>query len=812
MSQTLIETTANAWSQWVLTGLIESAVMLLIVLLIWGIIRKRCSQGVGYILFLLVMVKLLIPVGIPIPGFVGEWLAATSQFQQIQSKDAIFPKNVRSDAEKIANPENRDAPGFLQYPGGFNEEHNLINEYPGGFLQYPGGINEDQNLINEYPGGFLQYPGGINEDQNLINEYPGGFLQYPGGINEEHKIAGKFVEGPVDEREIRSNRDIRSEKGDREKGIGNRGEKESLSPIPYSLVPFLIWLAVVTLLLIRFAVVQWRCRRLFSKRRLIDVARFYPAEGDREQGRGNKESETLSPIPYSLPPIYASANIATPAVCGFFRPVILFPEEMLTRLSAGQLRWVLLHELAHIRRHDLQTAFVQRLAVMLHFYNPAVWVASYFMNQLRESACDDLALAALDSPVAEETIPRKMIGDALLQIVEHSAVAHNTSAGRPIRGSLGAFLFAGSVRRRLRRLLDQQRILHTKTGVGSMILLLLTTVLLVPSWQAMPMPNTPQAAENTASAPDEVPKPVLSENKQLDTTFKRLWELYMQKVVLEVENYRVAELRTQSGTVTKEELAEAERRVIKAKITLSKFIIDNEGYITRDHEIVAQEREILLGYYQRLFDLAQQDYQRAQQFAASGVITQEELRACRQKMLDAEIVVASFQFQEEQRKTMPTADAADSGLLVTAPVAKPTKFTPAEQERLKALYQQIIEQEDENRKMTEAYFNLGDPRGNYVAFMEATGGVIKAKITLSTFILNETDLTPDDYARERQNLRSLYEELRDVAKEAVKAAKVAYEAPAPQRSMQYAEVARYERKLTEVEIALIRLFPENEGK
>ena len=183
-------------------------------------------------------------------------------------------------------------------------------------------------------------------------------------------------------------------------------------------------------------------------------------------------------------------------------------------------------------------------------------------------------------------------------------------------------------------------------------------------------------------------------------------------------------------------------------------------------------------------------------------------------MLDAEIFVARFQLQEEQRKNAisppPLANAAGSDFSdwrVAPPARKTSKSTPAEQERLKALYMQIVEQEDQNRQMVQAYYEAGNPKGNMVAFAEAQRKVLEAKITLSTFILNETDLTPQEYARERQNLRSLYEEMREVAKQAVMAVQVAHESHLISR----AEVAQYERKLTEIEIALIRLFPEGEA-
>src|SRR5688572_3605333 len=47
-----------------------------------------------------------------------------------------------------------------------------------------------------------------------------------------------------------------------------------------------------------------------------------------------------------------SAAITAPVVIGYFKPIILIPVGMMTGLTTEQLETVLLHELAHIRRHD----------------------------------------------------------------------------------------------------------------------------------------------------------------------------------------------------------------------------------------------------------------------------------------------------------------------------------------------------------------------------------------------------------------------------------------------------------------------------
>jgi uncharacterized protein (TIGR03435 family) len=87
-----------------------------------------------------------------------------------------------------------------------------------------------------------------------------------------------------------------------------------------------------------------------------------------------------------------SAIAEVPMAIGWVRPYILFPVSAITGLSESQLRAVLAHELAHIRRHDYLVNLLQTAVETLLFYHPAVWWLSRRVRQEREHCCDDLAV------------------------------------------------------------------------------------------------------------------------------------------------------------------------------------------------------------------------------------------------------------------------------------------------------------------------------------------------------------------------------------------------------------------------------------
>jgi beta-lactamase regulating signal transducer with metallopeptidase domain len=93
------------------------------------------------------------------------------------------------------------------------------------------------------------------------------------------------------------------------------------------------------------------------------------------------------------------AWLQAPAVIGWLRPIVFLPVNALTGLSEEQLRAVIAHELAHIKRFDPFVNVFQVCVETLLFYHPAVWWLNKRIRVEREHCCDEAAVATCGNAV-----------------------------------------------------------------------------------------------------------------------------------------------------------------------------------------------------------------------------------------------------------------------------------------------------------------------------------------------------------------------------------------------------------------------------
>jgi Zn-dependent protease with chaperone function len=92
-------------------------------------------------------------------------------------------------------------------------------------------------------------------------------------------------------------------------------------------------------------------------------------------------------------PLYWSEHCEVPMVVGARRPRIVLPSRLGAALERGDLDAVLLHELAHVRRHDAWARWMEAALSVLFVFNPALKPLLERVEREREHCCDRIALA-----------------------------------------------------------------------------------------------------------------------------------------------------------------------------------------------------------------------------------------------------------------------------------------------------------------------------------------------------------------------------------------------------------------------------------
>ena len=147
-------------------------------------------------------------------------------------------------------------------------------------------------------------------------------------------------------------------------------------------VLLLIWAVVLGLIAASLAYSAFVVRGIVNRARALDSEDWLTPLWEVSDRLGLDEP----------PRLLRSEDAKMPFACGFFTATIVLPAEC-DGWSLDRRRAVLLHELAHVRRHDLVGHTLGRVACAVYWFHPLVWKAAKQLRSESERACDDLALA-----------------------------------------------------------------------------------------------------------------------------------------------------------------------------------------------------------------------------------------------------------------------------------------------------------------------------------------------------------------------------------------------------------------------------------
>ena len=134
--------------------------------------------------------------------------------------------------------------------------------------------------------------------------------------------------------------------------------------------------------------------------------------------------------------IYWCRGLETAFVVGLLRPKIYLP----LGLGPSESAYILRHEEIHIRRMDHWLKAIAFLAVVVHWFNPLVWIMFTLVSRDMEMACDEAVMAEL--------------GDNKDMKKAYSASLLNLAAGRRIMTGTPLAFGEGDVKKRVQNVLS----------------------------------------------------------------------------------------------------------------------------------------------------------------------------------------------------------------------------------------------------------------------------------------------------------------------------------------------------------------------
>jgi len=245
-----------------------------------------------------------------------------------------------------------------------------------------------------------------------------------------------------------------------------------------------IWLAGVLLVLLRLAFGTWRVGQLARDGARVEDGVWLSLT----QRLANRLGVTRPLI------LLRGERLAVPVTWGIVYPAVLLPQDS-DSWSEERRRFVLVHEMAHVKRFDALTQLLAQISLAVFWFDPLVWLAAHRMRVEREHACDDYVLR-------DGTAPSLYAGE-LLEMVR--------SIGMPSQDSAApAFAALAMARRsefegRMLAILDPRLDRHTLTRRSTLMTAVIVALLTLPLAALRPFQQpeiaTAPTAATAASAP-----------------------------------------------------------------------------------------------------------------------------------------------------------------------------------------------------------------------------------------------------------------------------------------------------------------------
>ena len=264
--------------------------------------------------------------------------------------------------------------------------------------------------------------------------------------------------------------------------------------VPWATLVVSGWIAGALVLLIRLG---WNTARLWLATQKL------PVVTDRSARELLEDCCRLMHAP-RVPVLLEGPPDSGPALIGVLRPKLLLPPCVLHQFAWRELRLILLHELAHLRRGDVAVSYLLSMLQAIHWFNPLVWLAFARIRCERELACDEAVLRA--TPWREA----RAYGSVIVKLLE--VLCHRPE----LAGAVGVIQTRELMHRRIAMIARFDGTRHSWSAGGVLLSLALGGAALISSVRAQEAPAQAPSAQQQPPAGQEPQEDAPPQNQKED--------------------------------------------------------------------------------------------------------------------------------------------------------------------------------------------------------------------------------------------------------------------------------------------------------
>lgn len=620
---------AESWGHFMVSRTVDMALIFLIVLAVWGLARKKVPAQFGYYLFLLVLLKPIVPVQHPAPISVSGAIASVAQYfpsleSEVPSRESAIA-TIPTPAPENSTPSAESEEDWIDEPVRENDfvqnlpAETISNYYQNESITSQNDITADQAM--ESPQDEFQGKSKLKTSSKSKN-----FEKIASAASDDSKTraifksASKLEESsaaavtktsPLQKRNAPASFANAAEKKP-EKSIWNPFTAlsievlevwqsisfasvllfaKSIPPIP---AIGLGWAIIALFLLARFTYREWKTMRIIQQSDPVLPEDLPVCFNQLLKIAGVRRLVRLA----------SSSWVKSPFVYGVWKPTLLVPTNFVHQYTEKQIRWILLHELAHIQRWDTLVKLYQKIVQYVFFFHPAVWIASRIIDSQREYACDAAAVYGAKLTLHD-------CGESFLRVVVQS-----NCTLKPAPGLLGLASSKQIVKERLMRILAFNRNLHFRISPPLVLILLGIMAAVLPfsgavkaedANPAVPVAQAVKSASPAAPQADASAQPAASSSPVAGQSIDGLkkpyptdgWELdepgnnYIWKRTYQTQADAIkrVELLTQDGDIVVQPQEDQNVSAITAQADIIIHVNDKKANLTED-EILAIKKDV----------------------------------------------------------------------------------------------------------------------------------------------------------------------------------------------------------------------------